>query len=64
MSEKTNKKTRTVGNGEGSLYYSESRKKWIFAYFIHGEKHSNIKISFLIFLLFAKYWFGLLRIPR
>ncbi len=38
MSEKTNKKTRTVGNGEGSLYYSESRKKWIFAYFVYGDK--------------------------
>lgn len=40
MSEKTNKKTRTVGNGEGSLYYSESRKKWIFAYYVNGEKKS------------------------
>lgn len=38
MSQKTNKKSRTVGNGEGSLYYSESRKKWIFAYFVHGDK--------------------------
>lgn len=40
MSEKTNKKTRTVGNGEGSLYYSESRKKWIYAYYVHGDKKS------------------------
>lgn len=29
---KTNKKTRTVGNGEGSLYYSEYWKCWAFQY--------------------------------
>ena len=31
--EKRNKKTRQVGNGEGSLYYSESLKKWIYQYY-------------------------------
>ena len=31
-------RTRTVGNGEGSLYYSESQKKWIYQYFHNGKK--------------------------
>jgi len=29
----TNKKTRTVGNGEGSLYYSKALNCWVFDYF-------------------------------
>lgn len=33
---KTNQKTRQVGNGEGSLYYSESLKCWVFQYFVSG----------------------------
>lgn len=36
--EKTNKKTRQVGNGEGSLYYSESEGKYIYQYFVNGSK--------------------------
>lgn len=31
-------RTRTVGNGEGSLYFSESQQKWIFQYFHNGQK--------------------------
>lgn len=34
---KTNHKTRTVGNGEGSLYYSETLKKWIYQYYVEGD---------------------------
>ena len=32
------KKTRQVGNGEGSLYYSKVLKKWIFQYFVNDER--------------------------
>ena len=30
---------RKVGNGEGSLYYSESEDKWIFQYYYNGKQH-------------------------
>lgn len=35
-------KTRTVGNGEGTLYYSDSLKRWMFQYFSNG-KRKNLK---------------------
>ena len=28
-----NKKTKSVGNGEGSLYHSETLKCWVFQYY-------------------------------
>lgn len=31
---------RKVGNGEGSLYYSEKLQKWIFQYVIDGKRHT------------------------
>lgn len=31
-------RTRQVGNGEGSLYYSESEGKYIYQYFVNGSK--------------------------
>lgn len=31
--ERKNKKTKSVGNGEGSLYYSDTLKCWIFQYY-------------------------------
>lgn len=34
------RKTRTVGNGEGTLYYSETLKRWIYQYFFKGERKS------------------------
>lgn len=37
---KTNKHTRQVGNGEGSLYYSNALEKWIFQYVRNGQKKS------------------------
>lgn len=33
-------KTRTVGNGEGTLYYSETLKRWIYQYFFNGSRKS------------------------
>lgn len=39
---RTNQKTKTAGNGEGSLYYSETQKKWIYQY-THNGKRSTIK---------------------
>lgn len=33
MKKRRNKKTKQVGNGEGSLYYSEALKRWIFQYY-------------------------------
>lgn len=35
---KNNLKTRQVGNGEGSLYYSETLEKWVFQYFVNGKR--------------------------
>ena len=31
--ERKNKKTKSVGNGEGSLYHSETLNRWIFQYY-------------------------------
>lgn len=33
-----NKKTKSVGNGEGSLYYSEKLKCWVFQYVYNGKR--------------------------
>ena len=37
-----NTRTRTVGNGEGTLYYSETLKIWIYQYFV-GIKRKTLK---------------------
>ena len=37
---KTNKKPKSVGNGEGSLYYSETLKLWIYQYTYKGKRKS------------------------
>lgn len=39
---KRTQKTKTAGNGEGSLYYSDTQKKWIYQY-THNGKRSTIK---------------------
>ena len=36
--ERKNKKAKSVGNGEGSLYYSEVLKCWIFQYVYNGKR--------------------------
>ena len=36
--ERKNKKTKSVGNGEGSLYFSESQQCWIFQYVVNGYR--------------------------
>ena len=36
--ERRNKKTRQVGNGEGSFYYSEALKKHIYQYVVNGKR--------------------------
>ena len=38
--ERKNKKTKSVGNGEGSLYYSEKLQKWIFQYVYNGKRQT------------------------
>ena len=38
--ERKNKRTKSVGNGEGSLYYSETLKIWIYQYTYNGERKS------------------------
>ena len=35
--ERRNKKTKSVGNGEGSLYYSETLERWVYQYYVEGE---------------------------
>ena len=35
--ERKNKKTKSVGNGEGSLYYSDTLGCWVFQYYIEGN---------------------------
>ena len=40
--ERKNKKTKSVGNGEGSLYYSETLKCWIYQY-IYNNKRKTMK---------------------
>lgn len=37
--ERRNKKTKSVGNGEGSLYYSEALGRWIYQYYIEGDSN-------------------------
>ena len=41
--ERKNKKTKTVGNGEGSQYYSEKLKCWIFQYYDTNGKRQTMK---------------------
>lgn len=36
--ERKNKKTKSVGNGEGSLYYSEALQCWIYQYVYNGKR--------------------------
>lgn len=38
--ERKNKKTKSVGNGEGSLYYSPTLKIWIYQYFVNGKRQT------------------------
>lgn len=38
-----NKKTKSVGNGEGSLYYSETLDRWIFQYYDTQGKRQTMK---------------------
>ena len=38
--ERKNKKTKSVGNGEGSLYYSEKLQRWIFQYVYNGKRQT------------------------
>lgn len=38
-----NQKTRQVGNGEGSLYYSDSLGRWIFQYYDTQGKRQTLK---------------------
>ncbi len=40
---KTNKKTKQVGNGEGSLYFSDTQKCWIFQYYDTNGKRQTMK---------------------
>lgn len=36
--ERRNKKTKSVGNGEGSLYYSDTLKRWVFQYVTNDSR--------------------------
>ena len=36
--ERRNKKTKSVGNGEGSLYYSDTLQCWVFQYVVDGKR--------------------------
>lgn len=38
-----NKKTRSVGNGEGSFYYSETLKRWVFQYKDNSGKRQTMR---------------------
>lgn len=40
---RTNQKTKTAGNGEGSLYYSEKQKCWVYQYYDLSRKRKTIK---------------------
>lgn len=35
--ERKNKRTKSVGNGEGSLYYSDTLKRWVYQYYVEGD---------------------------
>ena len=41
--ERKNKKTRQVGNGEGTLYYSDTLKCWMFQYYDTLGKRQTMK---------------------
>lgn len=41
--ERRNKKTKSVGNGEGSLYYSETLSCWMFQYYDTTGKRQTMK---------------------
>lgn len=41
--ERRNKKTKSVGNGEGTLYYSETLKRWVFQYYDTSGKRQTMK---------------------
>jgi len=41
--ERKNRKTKSVGNGEGSLYYSDTLKCWIFQYYDTQGKRQTMK---------------------
>lgn len=41
--ERKNKKTKSVGNGEGSLYYSEKLNSWIFQYYDTNGNRKTLK---------------------
>ena len=41
--ERKNRKTKQVGNGEGTLYYSETLKRWIFQYYDTNGKRQTMK---------------------
>ena len=40
--QKRNTKTKSVGNGEGSLYYSETLKCWVYQYFDTSNKRKTM----------------------
>lgn len=40
--ERRNKKTKQVGNGEGSLYYSDKLQKWIYQYYDTENKRKTL----------------------
>ena len=35
--ERRNQKSKSAGNGEGTLYYSEALKRWIYQYYVEGD---------------------------
>ena len=41
--QRRNLKTKSVGNGEGSLYYSETLKCWIYQYYDTSNKRKTMK---------------------
>jgi len=41
--QRRNSKTKSVGNGEGSLYYSETLKCWIYQYYDTNNKRKTLK---------------------
>ena len=41
--ERRNKKTKSVGNGEGTLYYSEVLKCWVYQYYDTSNKRKTMK---------------------
>ena len=40
---KRNKKTKSVGNGEGTLYYDNTINRWVYQYFDTSKKRKGIK---------------------